>query len=43
MAMKTGGVRCEGTMCLEWEKMSGENGVSDNGNGEIKGEMQQGP
>jgi hypothetical protein len=43
MAMKMGGVRCEGTTCLEREKTSGENGVSDDGNGEIEGETQWGP
>ena len=43
MAMKTGGVRHEGVTCLEREKMSGENRVSDDGNGEIEGETQRGP
>ena len=43
MVMKTGGVRREGVTCLEREKTLGENGVSDDGNGEIEGETQQGP
>jgi hypothetical protein len=42
MVMKAGGVRHEGATCLEREKMSGKNGVSDDGNGEIEGEMQRG-
>ena len=43
MAMKMGGVRHEGATCLEWDKTSGKNGVSDDGNGEIKGETQRRP
>jgi hypothetical protein len=43
MAMKTGGIRCKGVTCLEQEKTLGKNRVSDNGNGEIEGETQQGP
>jgi hypothetical protein len=43
MAMKVGGVRREGATCLEQEKTSGKNGVSDDGNGEIEGETQRGP